>query len=88
MAQINLTEDPMDLLLNTLHSLIMNRQIYNRLRNEPNYNIGNNNAVFACLDNQIDNLMNRLNNENIRNSMDIRQRILWNYINGIINTNL
>ena len=88
MAQINLTEDPMDLLLNTLHSLIMNRQIYNRLRNEPNYNIGNNNAVFACLDNGIDNLMNRLNNENIRNSMDIRQRTLWNYINGIINTNL
>ena len=88
MAQINLTEDPMDLLLNTLHSLIMNRQMYNRLRNEPNYNIGNNNAVFACLDNGIDNLMNRLNNENIRNSMDIRQRTLWNYINGIINTNL
>ena len=88
MAQINLTEDPMDLLINTLHSLIMNRQIYNRLRNEPNYNIGNNNAVFACLDNGIDNLMNRLNNENIRNSMDIRQRTLWNYINGIINTNL
>ena len=51
-------------------------------------NIGNNNAVFACLDNGIDNLMNRLNNENIRNSMDIRQRTLWNYINGIINTNL
>ena len=88
MAQINLTEDPIDLLINTLHSLIMNRQIYNRLRNEPNYNIGNNNAVFACLDNGIDNLMNRLNNENIRNSMDIRQRTLWNYINGIINTNL
>lgn len=87
MAQINLTEDPIDLLINILHSLIMNRQIYNRLRNEDNYNVGNN-EVFACLDYGIDNLMNRLNNENIINSMNVRQRTLWNYINGIININL
>ena len=87
MSHISLTQDPLDLMLNSLLIFIVNRQMYNRLRNEPNYNIGNNNAVFACLDNQIDNLMNRLNNENIRNSMDIRQRTLWNYINGIINTN-
>lgn len=87
MAQINLIEDPIDLLLNTLHSLIVNRQIYNRLRNEDNYNVGNN-EVFACLDYGIDNLMNRLNNENIINSMNVRQRTLWNYINGIININL
>ena len=87
MSHISLTQDPLDLMLNSLLIFIVNRQMYNRLRNEPNYNVGNN-EVFACLDYGIDNLMNRLNNENIRNSMDIRQRTLWNYINGIINTNL
>jgi hypothetical protein len=87
MAQINLTEDPIDLLLNTFHSLIVNRQIYTSMINEGNYNVGNN-EVFACLDYGIDNLMNRLNNENIINTMNARQRTLWNYLNRIININL
>ena len=87
MAQINLIEDPIDLLINTLHSLIVNRQIYTSMINEANYNLGNN-EVFACLDYGIDNLMNRLNNENIINSMNARQRTLWNYLNRIININL
>ena len=70
MSHISLTQDPLDLMLNSLLIFIVNRQMYNRLRNEPNYNIGNNNPVKLM--DFITAIENRLGKKISKNMMPIQ----------------